>query len=731
MITSIEIINIYFILIWNCIENIKNWYTNLSEEGNLPNWLINEFTFYILLFTALLGLINFIKRLIKIFYIGRYEKKLNKDLEYSSFSRNDVELATRYYIPTKYQNVSPSEDEEPGSKYIASAKNELIPLFLKKIFHYGGGDNKYYLILADAGMGKTTFMINLYLSYKSKKKKLWNPPKKNILLYSLGDIRTLQRVKEIENKVDTILLLDAFDEDIEAINNYKNRINQILDVVNEFRTIVITSRTQFFPSEVEEPYTTGYISFGDSNTRRNFQKLYLSVFTNEDIKKYLHKRIPFYNIGKYQKALEITRMSPNLVVRPMLLSHIEDLVNSKEVFNYTYQIYQTLIDRWVERESLKPGIELKYGKKKYASLLKVFSQELAVDMYLNKEKRGGYYVTTEEGFGENIELNIVEFDNLNLSETERRSRSLLNRNANGQYKFSHKSILEFFLAKRIIENKKFADDFNFQGNDTAQLFFNEMVLNEILSPVHEKFNNISNEKCKNFNNFQSIGYKEKVEIIRQSDIYNRKLLKIIKRIYGGNAEFRVGMRQFDYLFKILLYNNIIKELSGVIDQDSIQNSLLLFKVEDWQLNELEESIKSLERYFLKEIPTMKLSNVLDYDNFEHLEQTEIKEQINQSEISSYIILFNTYSLFLKNVSKSSLYLFFLNQKYLLGLYNNTTNMKAKWQIEQLIGLTFSIFKKRFLDSSSYLFPLNYLIIMIVLTNKISMLSYTNKRRIIK
>jgi hypothetical protein len=182
------------------ISNIKELFLTTNEKGNLPNWLISEVTFYILLVGICISIYKFIFSLLKKFFAWRNKRILNKDLSYSSFSKNDVEKATKYYIPSKYQNISPSDDEEPGSKYIASAKNELIPLFIKKVFSINGDDNKYYLILADAGMGKTTFMINLYLKYKNQKKMFWSAPNKEILLYSLGDKKTLENISTISNK---------------------------------------------------------------------------------------------------------------------------------------------------------------------------------------------------------------------------------------------------------------------------------------------------------------------------------------------------------------------------------------------------------------------------------------------------------------------------------------------------------------------------------------------------
>ena len=80
----------------------------------------------------------------------------------------------------------------------------------------------------------------------------------------------------MKDKENTILLLDAFDEDLEAIKDHQKRLNQILSKVHKFREIVMTCRTQFFPSEKEEPDRTGYFTGGERGEYK-FQKSYLSV----------------------------------------------------------------------------------------------------------------------------------------------------------------------------------------------------------------------------------------------------------------------------------------------------------------------------------------------------------------------------------------------------------------------------------------------------------------------
>lgn len=402
---------------------------------------------------------------------------LNESLK-PYFSPNDVDRATRYYIPTKFQNVSPTADDEPGKTHLASAKQELMPMFLNKAFKDHGDNTKYYLILADAGMGKTTFMVNLFLNYTAR-------PFRNLLginanqgmkLFPLGSPDIWKDIEKIENKRETILLLDAFDEDIKAVEDYDARMKEVLEATKEFKEIVITCRTQFFPSDKEIPDDTGYTTFGGEQESYKFQRVYLSVFDDKDIKKYLKKRFSIFQRTKRKRAFEIVKKSPNLVMRPMLLSYINDLVEANRIFEHTYEIYEVLIEKWIERESKKHGIRKKYGSEaKYRELLLKFSQSLALNLYEKREERSGYFITKNDFIKDTGSFQITDVDNYGMTETEVRSKSLLNRDAEGKYKFSHKSILEYFLAKKLIQDGKLHSKFNFEGMSATVMFLDEMI----------------------------------------------------------------------------------------------------------------------------------------------------------------------------------------------------------------------------------------------------------------
>ena len=158
--------------------------------------------------------------------------------------------------------------------------------------------------------------------------------------------------------------------------------------------------------------------------------------------------------------------------RPMLLSYIDDLIDSNAQYEFTYEIYEVLIDKWIEREAKKPAILYRGNSWNYPNNLMLFSRFLAVNLYTERDKRQGYFITIDElkklPFHSSIDPNDLTID-------DKTGRSLLNRNSIGQFKFSHKSILEYFLAVELFNQPTFIKDFDFTGMDATQRFHSEML----------------------------------------------------------------------------------------------------------------------------------------------------------------------------------------------------------------------------------------------------------------
>lgn len=537
------------------------------------------------------------------------QKKLRKQLA-PFYSRNDIKKATEFYVATQCQNIAPSKEHEPGHTHAFATKESLIPFFMDKVFQNKSQTDRFFIIMADSGMGKTTFMINLYASYVKKN------GTENIELIPLGYPDALREIDKVQasKRKDTILLLDAFDEDNHAIEDYKSRLKTILQKAHDFKEIIITCRTQFFPSEVEEPKETGVLKFGDAGGEYVFRKLYISPFDDLDIKKYLKKKYSFFRKKKQQKAEEIVQQSPNLMVRPMLLSYIDDLIESSTKYERTYQIYQELIKKWIDREVQR---RVK-GKQEYKDQLYKFSRVIANNIYENQKKREGFFI---EG---NEVLHFSRQQDVDLQELELKSRSLLNRDVQGRYKFSHKSILEYFLALEAFENPSFIKDGNFDGIEQTEIFLQEMYYDKVVS-IEGEFRlstNVTNQP------FESLKLSEMKDVIYisikkiDSDIlrvlkgftsleilslYNVSIMQNKLKAFLHHSELSITRK---YLMDASFVQDLNHLLKVDLSHNQITDTIIFENMQDLQKLNLSNNkisnIKALSK--LKKITELNLNN---------------------------------------------------------------------------------------------------------------------------
>lgn len=429
----------------------------------------------VLLYFILIGL----KRLLNYYKNNRIARKFAAQNLNFYFDYNKIKNSRRYFIPTQWQNISPTREIEPGYTTKHVSRSQLIPFFIDTVFNDKRPSDKFHLILADSGMGKTTFMINLYISYHSF---FHFRRKYKIRLLPFGDEGIIEKIEQIkpEEARNTILLLDAFDEDkifqsqagdeYDEDKRFRKRMDEVIDAVSDFRDVVITSRTQYFPGQEKEDYELKIPRF-DEKGFHILAKKYLSPFDEKDIKNYLNKkfgRIKFWNRTKKQKAASIVQNSPDLMVRPMLLSYIELLVESEREFNHAYEIYETLIEKWLDREALKRKHKSK-DREKFKKTLLAYSQQIALEIYKHRKDNPALILNKE------MARQVARDKDLDLKSYEITGQSLLTRDANSDWKFAHKSILEYFIAKRAIENIDFANEVDWSGLDEARRFFEEII----------------------------------------------------------------------------------------------------------------------------------------------------------------------------------------------------------------------------------------------------------------
>ena len=177
----------------------------------------------------------------------------------------------------------------------------------------------------------------------------------------------------IDDKNNTILILDALDESNAAINNFSEFFSLLMDRICQFRIVVLTCRTQFFEKYEDEP---NLLPVRDPKTKKlkQFKKYYVSPFNDDEIQHYLNKKF-MLNFSSKKKAKTIVEKCNQIMARPLLLSYIDDLVNS-DIKDYTIsKIYEIIIDKWLEREADFAAVE---KTDFYKHNLHEFSSEMAL-----------------------------------------------------------------------------------------------------------------------------------------------------------------------------------------------------------------------------------------------------------------------------------------------------------------------------------------------------------------
>jgi Leucine-rich repeat (LRR) protein len=627
--------------------------------------------------TGILFLIGvLITYLVKILFshIKKVINQKNSKSLHPYFNHNEIINAKKNYITQKFQNVPPSKEDELIYTHSSVAKQKLIKFFIKSFSDKS--DKRFFVLLADSGMGKTTFSLNLYRKYNSYIRFLFKKNKYNIALIPLGYDSAdehINNLKQNGNHLNTILILDALDEDNNAIVNSINRLKNIVELTKEFRFVIITCRTQFFNNENLEPKATNIPRLGTKKGFYNFEKLYLSPFTNKDVIKYINKKYGFLNIfsSKKKKAKEIINSSPYLMARPMLLDFIEDIANSNKDFKYTFNVYESLIDSWLERETFNVSQNKKFTYKN--DLLKI-STEISKEIYNNRKQLG--YTISQIQFDE-----IARVNNLDLTLFEMKTRSLLNRNPEGDFKFSHKSVLEYFLSLEIYKDVKYKKLFDEEGMDMTMNFYDELCyLNDFL-PYYS-----SNNFKKNIKIFQ-----ENLET--EIDIEKNEPLKITKIIIENFKEKDLrAIRCFKNINSLIIKNSEIETLEDIncfknLNNLEISNS----KVTDFKrINELNGLIKlslievNLFDYQINEINWSKLDNLI-YLNISNNSISSFSECLKSKNIkilnasNNKITYFTTSSslesLDLSNNKLVNLELFNLNLKNLNVSFNDINSFK--------------------------------------------------------
>lgn len=366
----------------------------------------------------------------------------------------------RWLFVDTYYLENPLSDFDSPERVLKQKGNNLIKMFTHTVFKEQGG-NSLHLVLGGSGMGKSAFLVGLLRKYV-----MHNPlfRRYEITLVYLGRDDCIQRISSIGEKANTILLLDALDENRSAAASLNSFMSELEKVISDFPITVITCRTQFFPSQSDELQTAEILQHGRYKDKLQYRHYYIRYFDNWDVQKYLLKKYPL-NIFNYYKAKKAVSLCYSLAHRPLLLSYIDDLIKEKAgSLNNELELYERLISLWYRREA---AFLSSSNVKSVVSLLDEFSILLAEKMYRDYPQKRDYCVTGIEADS------ILGYLGIHGANHAFKSRSLVERDAEGNYKFAHRTFMEFFLAKKAFLDESFPP--MIVGLDSVGRFFKQFA----------------------------------------------------------------------------------------------------------------------------------------------------------------------------------------------------------------------------------------------------------------
>ena len=381
-------------------------------------------------------------------------KRHRDELDRIASDFTSPDLLTRYFIEPECQQLNPAdEDERDATSSVRSKVSVTLGRFFDGDIMIQDGRSQMF-VFADAGMGKTSLLVCLHLSYLKR----FMPLGVRCQLLKLGP-STLAEIAAIQSKRRTILLLDSLDEDRSSWGCLSRRIEDLLNATRSFRRVVITCRTQYFPED--EDQSPGRVKLGGYTC----PAIFLSYWDNEQVTEYLVKRfrrrwkdwLLLQPNPKLEVAKEKVLSFHSLESRPMLLAYIEDIVNQSNTLDTDYELYEALVASWLDREERKF-----YKLEKPQITREVLAQ--ACELLAETLYSEGRHHLSQEDFVQLCHDSDVEDS---LSELEIGGRSLLNRTSGGSFRFAHYSIEEFLAARCLLTR---SPTMRTRGRPSSKLF---------------------------------------------------------------------------------------------------------------------------------------------------------------------------------------------------------------------------------------------------------------------
>ena len=417
--------------------------------------------------------------------INAQNKKLLQDCGAEIIYDKNIINRIKDFTPYLEREIEQYNRSEISEHYIEAYTEYPKELLKDSVENFLDNSTKnVYLILGDYGCGKTSFLLNLtyhlakaYLNEEGEYIPLYIQLREYTKAIDFDNLfyNFFTKICKIKNaSVDAfnylqkhkkfVILFDGFDEVAKRVNyDVKYDVfSQICKSAVGNTKIILTSRPNYFQEtcEYKKLIESTYIQFEpvDINSIR-FQEAFIADLNRKQIKEYISsfkKDLDKLNLKTkdIELIIKTTHDLTDLSRRPFLLNIIiktlpeilRDIRNNDN-FNMKVsagELYKRYTDLWLERENNK-GKTLISSKDKL-----LFCKYLAYKMFKDDELYVHFTkvpVEIREYFS-----NITNMDEIDYFSQDIQSCSFLNSDGWGNFKFIHKSFMEYFVACVIVDN---------------------------------------------------------------------------------------------------------------------------------------------------------------------------------------------------------------------------------------------------------------------------------------
>lgn len=326
-----------------------------------------------------------------------------------------------------------------------------VEAFLDK--HMPVSMKPYLVILGDFGTGKTT----LSRHYAYKLAQAWVDQSDPLGLPLYVNLRDLADFQQMEASLAhllrqeygvsvtevgmqywlshgrTLLILDGLDEMLARLD--QRHISRELRLLRVFQSryrvkIVLTCRTHFFRSHIDEALLGDVV------------RVYMLKWDTTEIEDYIRR-----NAGSASDAalsmLKTTYNLEELAQTPIFLKMIAETLGSLEGTVHRTRLYEHYTDRWILGQDYRAAMP---PEEKHR-----FMEELALSMV-----QSGKPIVPHTHIPKLVRdvMSVQDYDRVRSLEEDVRTCTFLVRNRDGDYRFSHRSFMEFFVARRIAQELK-------------------------------------------------------------------------------------------------------------------------------------------------------------------------------------------------------------------------------------------------------------------------------------